>query len=132
MSRRLQVVVLAVGMVMWACSHSPTGPQAGTLFVKLQDPNSGADGAILLTLTSPAPVTNVAAGAGADTLWTTDYSTTVSKVLLTGSIANGVILKFDVEDVNLASEYVVSVTQAASSSDYSLRSLTNYVAFVSR
>jgi len=132
MNRRLQAAALAVGMVMWACSHSPTGPQAGTLFVKLQSPNSGADGAILLTLSSPTPVTNMAAGAAADTLWTTDYSTTASKVLLTGPISSGVILKFDVEDVNLVSEYIVTVNQAASWSDYSLRALTSYVAFVSR
>lgn len=131
MNRRMQAIALAVGVVMWACSHNPTGPQAGTLFVKLQSPNSGADGAILLTLTSPAPVANVAA-AGGDTLWTTDYSTTVSKVLLTGPISSGVILKFDVEDVNLVGEYIVTVNQAASSSDYSLRALTNYVAFASR
>jgi hypothetical protein len=131
MSRRLQGIALAVAMVVWACSHSPTGPQAGTLFIKLQSPNSGADGAILVTLSSPALVTNVAA-TGGDTLWTTDYSTTNSRLLLTGPISSGVIAKFDVEDVNLAGEYLVTINQVASSSDYSLRSLSQYVAFVSR
>ena len=131
MSRRLQGIALAVAMVMWACSHNPTGPQPGTLFIKLQSPNSGGDGAILLTLSSPDVVTNVAA-TGPDTLWTTDYSTTNSRILLTGSISSGTIVKFDVADVNQASNYLVTVNQAASSSDYSLRSLSQYVAFVSK
>ncbi|HWZ26994.1 MAG TPA: hypothetical protein VNX15_00430 [Gemmatimonadales bacterium] len=131
MSRRTQGLALVVAMVMWACSHNPTGPQAGTLYVKLQSPNSGADGAILLTLSTPGPVTHVAV-TGPDTLWTTDYSSTNSKVLITGAISGGVILKFDVDDVNLVSQYLVTVDQVASSSDYSLRSLSQYVAFVSR
>ena len=130
MSPVLRRVALAAALVAFACSKSPTGPQAGTLLVKLQDPNGG-DGAILFTISGPTALTNVQAGAG-DTLWTTDFSSTVSHVVLTGVIGNGVILKFDVPDVNVSGSYIVAVNQAASSSDYSLRSLTNYVAFVSR
>ena len=130
MSRALRRVALAAALVAFACSSSPSGPQPGTLLVKLQDPNAG-DGAILFTISGPTPVTNVQAGAG-DTLWTTDFSSTVSHVILTGGIGSGVILKFDVPDVNVSGSYIVAVNQAASSSDYSLRSLTNYVAFVSR
>ena len=124
-------VLLAALVAMLACSKSPTGPQPGTLTVKLQSPNSGFDGAILFTLTGPNPVTNARAGAG-DTLWSTDFSGNTSKVLLTGAIANGVILLFDVPDVNDAGSYNVSVNQVAASSDYSLRSLVNYVPLVSK
>lgn len=122
---------LAVVLVLLACSSGPTGPQPGTLSVKLQSPNSGADGAILFTLSGPTPLSNVQA-APSDTLWTTDFSTNTSHVLLTGTIASGVILKFDVPDVNQYAQYLVTVNQAASGSDYSLRPLTNYVGFVQR
>lgn len=124
-------LVLAAAIAMLACSNSPTGPQAGTLSVKLQSPNSGADGAILFTLSGPVAVTNPQAAAG-DTLWTSDFSGTVTKVILTGAIGSGVILRFDVPDVNQYNLYLVTVSQVASSSDYSLRDLTNYVAFVSK
>lgn len=132
MNRVLGRLALAAAVAMVACSNSPIGPQPGTLFVKLQSPNSGADGAILFTLSGPTPVTNVQVGAAGDTLWSTDFSGTTTKVVLTGAIASGVILRFDVPDVNQFGQYLVSVNQAASSSDYALRDLTNYVAFASK
>lgn len=131
MTRVSPKLALAALVAMLACSKSPTGPQPGTLSLLLQSPNSGLDGAILLTLTGPNPVANVAAGAG-DTLWSTDFSGNTSKVLLTGNIKSGVILTFGVPDVNASDQYTVSVNQVASSSDYSLRSLVNYVPLVSK
>lgn len=124
-------LVMAAMVVVLACSNTPTGPQPGTLSVKLQSPNSGADGAILFVLSGPVAVTNAQAGAG-DTLWTSDFSGTATKVLLTGAIRSGVILHFDVPDVNQYNLYLATVSQVASSSDYSLRDLTSYVAFVSK
>jgi len=131
MTRRTSRLVLAAVVAMLACSQSPTGPQAGTLTIQLQSPNSGLDGAILFTLTGPNPVANVVAGAG-DTLWSTDFSGNTSKVLLTGAIKSGVILSFDVPDVNVPDQYTVTINQVASSSDYSLRSLVSYVPFVAK
>jgi len=130
-NRLTRMASLALAALLVSCgSHSPTGPQPGTLQVKLQDPNSG-DGAILLTLSGPTPVTGVAAGAG-DTLWTTDFSSTVSHVLITGNIANGTVLTFHVPDVGQVQQYLATVNQVASGSDYSLRSVASYVVFVSR
>ena len=131
MNRRMRLTALAAAMLVWACSHNPTGPQPGTLSLKLQSPNSGQDGAILFTLTGPDVVTNVRAVPG-DTLWSTDFSSTSSKILLTGAIASGVILQFDVSDVNRAGEYLVTVDQVASSSDYSLRGTGGYVGFATK
>ena len=132
MKRISSQLVLAAALAMLACSKgTPTGPQPGTLSVQLQTPNSGADGAMLFTLSGPTTVTNVRASTG-DTLWTTDFSATTTKVVLTGSIGSGVILRFDVPDVNQYGQYLASISQVAKSSDYSMRSLTNYVAFVSK
>ncbi|HKV71804.1 MAG TPA: hypothetical protein VJN62_11175 [Gemmatimonadales bacterium] len=131
MTRLSSRLVLAAVVAMLACSKSPTGPQAGTLSIQLQSPNSGLDGAMIFTLTGPNPVTNVVAAAG-DTLWSTDFSGNTSRVLLTGSIRSGVILTFDVPDVNVPDQYNVTINQVASSSDYSLRSLVSYVPFVTK
>ena len=132
MTRISSKLVLAAALALLACSKdSPTGPQPGTLSVQLQTPNSGADAAILFTLSGPTTVTNVRASAG-DTLWTTDFSATSTKVILTGSIGSGVILRFDVPDINQYGQYLASINQVANSSDYSLRGLTKYVAFVSK
>ncbi|HTY07267.1 MAG TPA: hypothetical protein VMC86_12165 [Gemmatimonadales bacterium] len=132
MSRLSRSLLLAAGVIVAGCSADKAmGPQPGTLLVKLQNPNSGGDGAMLLTLSGPTLVTNVATVAG-DTLWTTDFSGTVSHIVLTGNITSGVVLTFNVPDVNVSAQYLVTVNQAASSSDYSLRALTSYVAFVSR
>ena len=132
MKRVSSKLVLAAALAMLACSKdTPTGPQPGTLSVQLQNPNSGFDGAILFTLSGPTTVTNVQASNG-DTLWTGDFSNTTTKVVLTGSIGSGVILRFDVPDINQYGQYLASNSQVASSSDYSLRSLTNYVAYVSK
>lgn len=131
MTRVSSRLALAAVLAMLACSKSPTGPQAGTLSVQLQSPNSGLDGAILFTLTGPNPVSHVVAGAG-DTLWSTDFSGNTSKVLLTGTIKSGVILSFDVPDVNVPDQYGVTINQVASSADYSLRSLVSYVPLVAK
>ena len=131
MTRLSSRLALAAVVAMLACSKSPTGPQAGTLSIQLQSPNSGLDGAMIFTLTGPNPVTNVVAAAG-DTLWSTDFSGNTSRVLLTGSIRSGVILTFDVPDVNVPDQYNVTINQVASSSDYSLRSLVSYVPFVTK
>ena len=128
---RLVLAATVAAGAMLACSKSPTGPQPGTIFVKLQSPNSGADGAIMFTLSGPTTVTNARASA-ADTLWTTDFSNTTTKVVLTGAISSGVILSVDVPDVNQFDQYVVSGNQVASSSEYSLRSLTSSVGFTSK
>ena len=131
MTRLSSRLALAAVVAVLACSKSPTAPQAGTLSIQLQSPNSGLDGAMIFTLTGPNPVTNVVAAAG-DTLWSTDFSGNTSRVLLTGSIRSGVILTFDVPDVNVPDQYNVTINQVASSSDYSLRSLVSYVPFVTK
>ena len=132
MKRIASKLVLAAVLAVLGCSKdTPTGPQPGTLSVQLQTPNSGFDGAMLFTLSGPTTVTNVRAATG-DTLWTNDFSSTTTKVVLTGTVGSGVILRFDVPDVNQYGQYLATIHQVASSSDYSLRSLTNYVAFVSK
>jgi hypothetical protein len=108
-----------------ACANQATGPQPGTLSVKLQNPNDGADGAIVLTLTGPVAPSNVVAAPG-DTLWGGPFTGTTNKIVLTGNIRTGAILTFSVPDVKATTQWVVGVNQVAASSGYALRALSNY------
>lgn len=128
MTRAARLVLGA--MLVAACTSEPTGPQPGTLSVKLQDPNAG-DGALLFTLSGPASPTNVVAASG-DTVWDGPFTGTTSSLVVTGSIGTGVILTFDVPDVSVVSRYKAVATQAAADSGYSLRSLAGYLLSVTR
>lgn len=125
------VAVLALGFAGFACSHAPTGPQPGTLSLMLNNPNSGNDGAILVTLSGPTTITNAVVQAG-DTLWTTDFSSGVVRVLVTGNIRTGALLRFDVPDVNAYQSYGVTVNQAVRSVDYVEESLSQYTGYVQK
>jgi hypothetical protein len=114
-----------------ACEQQPTAPQPGTLSVRLQNPNDGLDGAIMLTLSGPAAVSSVAAASG-DTLWGGPYTSTSSRMVITGAVRSGVILTFSVPDVNAATQYTATVNQAAGSSDYTLRSVTSYTLTITK
>lgn len=134
MIRRMHLVaaaVLALGFAGFACSHTPTGPQPGTLSLMLNNPNSGNDGAILVTLSGPTTITNAVVQAG-DTLWTTDFSSTTVRVLVTGNVRTGALLRFDVPDVNAYQSYTVTVNQAVRSVDYSEESLSQYTGYVQK
>src|SRR6267154_4113504 len=56
------LVVMAVGISCGGKEPMMSGP--GTLLVRLTSPHSGADSAIVLTITGPAALTSAAAGAG--------------------------------------------------------------------
>jgi hypothetical protein len=108
-----------------ACTSGPTGPIPGTLRVQLEDPYAGVDGAILVTLTGPAAPTNIVAAPG-DTVWGVPFTGTTNSLVVTGKLANGVILSFDVPNLRAASQYNATVTQAAASSDYALHAVGGY------
>jgi len=109
----------ALGLVA-ACDS--TGP-GGLLKVELTTPNSGADGAILLTVTGPAALRSAAAGSGlrlfAQPLAATNH------FALTGTLSVGTILIIGVPDVGQASAYTATIQQVATPS-YQLRALAGY------
>ncbi|HXQ27946.1 MAG TPA: hypothetical protein VN848_01655 [Gemmatimonadales bacterium] len=124
-SRFLLAAILAA-----ACT-TPTGPEPGTLSVKLQDPNAGLDGALLLSLSGPATPTSVTAAPG-DSVWGGPFTGTSNQVVVTGQLANGVILTFDVPDVTVVSQYKAIPIQAAATSGYALRTIAGYLLGVTR
>jgi hypothetical protein len=91
----------------------PTAPVAvpGTLGVRLVTPNAD-DGAILVEISSPAPLTDLATPVqGAVVHSRSDGNTTRAAVF--GSLASGPLVKFSVPDVNAASRYSAKVTEAS-------------------
>ncbi|HEY6808103.1 MAG TPA: hypothetical protein VI160_04880 [Gemmatimonadales bacterium] len=124
---RLRKVLLAAALVAAAeCGHNATGPTPGTLFIKMVNrPANPADGAILLTLSGPAAPGNLTAAAG-DTVWGGPFTGTVNKMVITGNITTGTLASFDVADVALVGQYVVTITQIAASGDYSLQATSGY------
>jgi hypothetical protein len=129
MTRAARLVLSA--LIVAACTSEPSGPQPGTLRVILRDPNAGSDGALLVTLSGPASPSNLIAAAG-DTVWGGPFTGTSNEFAVTGALANGAIVTFDVPDVTVASQYKATLMQAAATSDYSLRPLASYTLTVSQ
>jgi hypothetical protein len=112
-------VLVGVGM---SCGKEGTGPVAGNLSVQLTSPNSGADSAIVLTITSPAPLTSATPGAGLR-LFAQPLGGTATRFALTGRLTtNTTILTIGVEDVNAVAQYSGAIGGVAQP-NYALRQL---------
>ena len=104
----------------------------GELTLGFVTPNSGGDGAILLAVKGPAPITSASLPAGSGLrLFAGPLGADSAKFALTGTLANGPILVVGVADVNRVASYNVFIRQVAAN-DYTLRSLTGYGVTVSR
>ena len=120
-----KLVVAALVATIAACGGS-TAPVAGILKVKLVGtPNSGLDGAILLSVTAPT-VPSAATAQGGVRLFGTPTATT-STFAVTGTLSAGsVLFTIAVADISKVGQYSATVQQVAASSTFALRSLTNY------
>ena len=123
MNRRFVVTALAVFLAVgMSCDKDGTAPVAGILSVRLTSPNSGADSAIVFTITSPAPLTSATPGAGLR-LFAQPLGGTVTRFVLTGQLTtNTTILTIGVEDVNAVGQYTGAIGGVAQP-NYVLRSL---------
>ena len=121
-----KLAVAALIATLAACGGGSTGPVAGLLKVKLATtPNSGLDGAILLTVTGPVVPTGATQQVGFR-LFGTPAATT-NKFAVTGTLATGSILfTIDVPDINKVSQYSATIQQVAASSNFALRTLGGY------
>jgi hypothetical protein len=129
MSALKRVVAAAVIAGVFACSDP--GPMAGTLSVRLVNPNNGQDGAAIFVITAPEVPRAVTAGAGL-MLWGGPITTTTSKIVLTGTLSTGTILTLEVDDVRKANQYHVQVLQVAQTNYQVRASLAGYAATVTR
>jgi hypothetical protein len=105
MKRGFVVTAFAVLVGVGLSCLDRTGPVAGILNVKLTSPNSGADSAIVFTITGPAPLTSATPGAGLR-LFAQPLGGTTTRFVLTGRLStNTTILTIGVEDVNAVGQY---------------------------
>jgi hypothetical protein len=132
MTRTWAVAALAaLTLTGLSCGGDPSGPQPGTLLVRLTTPNSGADSAIVLTITGPAALTSAAAGPGLR-LFPQPLGGTTTRFALTGQLnANATLLTIGVPDVGQVSQYSGSI-QGVARPNYQLRPLAGYSLAVTR
>jgi len=121
--------LLAVGI---SCGRDGSGPVAGNLKIQLTSPNSGADSAIVFTITGPAALTSAAPGTGLR-LFAQPLGGTVTRFALTGRLTTSTtILTIGVASVNAVAQYVGTI-QGVAQPDYVLRPLPgNYALTVIR
>jgi len=107
MSRGFVVTALAalVGVSLSCGGKDGSGPVAGNLSVQLTSPNSGADSAMVFTITSPTALTSATAGVGLR-LFAQPLGGTATRFVLTGRLTTGTtILTIGVADVNRVGQY---------------------------
>jgi hypothetical protein len=98
-------------------------PVAGDLTMALTTPNS-QDGALLLRIVGELAVQDVTPLGNYRVSFHTQAG--VTRVIITGDLAGGDILKFRVPDIGKASSYTAYVEQAASRTTYALLETSSY------
>jgi len=123
MNRAFAVTALAALLAMGAsCGGDGGGPVAGNLSVRLTSPNSGADSAMVFTITGPAALTSVTPGVGLR-LFAQPLGGTTTRFALTGRLTTATtILTIGVENVNAVAQYGGSI-QGVAQPNYVLRPL---------
>ncbi len=123
------LAVMAVGISCGGKEPMMAGP--GTLLVRLTSPHSGADSAIVLTITGPAALTSAAAGAGLR-LFQQPLGGTSTKFALIGRLNTGTtILTIGVQDISALTQYTGTIN-AVAQPNYQLRSLGSYALALTR
>ena len=131
MTVRARVFIAGVILVAGAaCGGEPMGnrPTPGNLTVVLASPGS-SDGAVLLLVTG-GPVESVSP-AGSYQVASAAVGTSTRRVVVTGDIGAGDLIKLRVPDVNSTS-YLVQVEQVADRNSFALLDATAYTATVRR
>ena len=124
MIRLTRLLLVGAVLAAGAACLGPSGPVAGVLKVNLTSPNSGPDGAILLTVSSPAALTSATAGSGLR-LFGQVGSGASNVFALTGTLNSGTILTIGVADVNKVIQYGASI-QGVAATNFQLFSLAGY------
>jgi hypothetical protein len=102
----------------------PAGPTPGVLKVALTTPNAD-DGALLLTI-SGGRVSTVEAAAAGYQVYTAQPDTLTTRVLVTGDIGAGEVVRIHVPDTRSVAAYHATIAQAASRTTFAQRALTGY------
>ena len=126
--------LLVVAMMLGLSCGDATSSRAGQLKVRLTTPNSGADSAIVFTITGPAGsvLKSTTAGTGLR-LFQQPLTGSTTRFALIGQLTQGaVILTIGVPDVSEVSQYIGTI-QGVAQPNYQLRApLTGYALAITR
>ena len=124
--RRQLLPVLLLPLAIACGDGGPTDPARpvpGVLKVALTTPNSD-DGALLFTV-SGGRVSTVDAATGYQ-IYTAQPDTMTTRILVTGDIAAGEVVRIHVPDTRSAAAYHATIAQAASRTTFAQRALAGY------
>jgi hypothetical protein len=125
---RRQLLPLLLALLAGACGDGgptgPAGPTPGVLKVALTTPNAD-DGALLLTI-SGGRVSTVDAASTGYQVYTAQPDTVTTRVLVTGDLAAGEVVRIHVPDTRSVAAYHATIAQAASRTTFAQRALTGY------
>lgn len=107
----------------------PPAPIPGDLIVSVNGLGSN-DGAVMMTV-GGAPINAVAAANGANRLVSSTAGQTL-KLILSGSLANGDLVKVSVPDVAKVGSYNVAIDAVADRETFALGDLARYTAAIRR
>ena len=124
---RRQLLPLVLLALASACGEGgptePAGPVPGVLKIALATPNAD-DGALLFTV-SGGRVSTVDAATGYQ-IYTAQPDTMTTRILVTGDIAAGEVVRIHVPDTRSAAAYHATIAQAASRTTFAQRALAGY------
>lgn len=121
MSRRL-VMVLGLALSMACGGDKPVGPVAGELTLSLTTPHL-TDGAVMLQVAGPI---EMVIPVGTYRVEAAPLAGGLTRIIVTGTITNGPLVRIRVPDVNAAAIYLAIVEQAAHRQTFALLSVTEY------
>ena len=125
---RRQLVPLALLSLAAACGDGgptgPAGPVPGVLKIALTTPNAD-DGALLFTV-SGGRISTVDAAAAGYQIYTAQPDTLTTRILVTGDIGAGEVVRIHVPDTRSAAAYHATIAQAASRTTFAQRGLAGY------
>lgn len=124
---RRQLLPLVLLALASACGDGgptePAGPVPGVLKIALATPNAD-DGALLFTV-SGGRVSTVDAATGYQ-IYTAQPDTMTTRILVTGDIGAGEVVRIHVPDTRTAAAYHATIAQAASRTTFAQRALAGY------
>ena len=125
---RRQLVPLALLSLAASCGDGgptgPAGPVPGVLKIALTTPNAD-DGALLFTV-SGGRISTVDAAAAGYQIYTAQPDTLTTRILVTGDIGAGEVVRIHVPDTRSAAAYHATIAQAASRATFAQRVLAGY------
>jgi hypothetical protein len=119
---RIRVALTAAALAFSAACSADGGPmeppppaespalEPGVLTLRLATPHAD-DGALLLTLVGPGPITEVAAAAGSAYVVHSRAVDGVTRIAVFGAVAAGDLVRFTVPDVNRAASYSAALLE---------------------